>query len=396
MTKRTHDRPSRRVLLKSLPAGALLLHAVARGQQAKRAPGSVRLLIGTSGHGSKGVYAAYFSNGQLSPPTLAAEAANPSFLALPDTSRGQAAPALFAVTQPESENSHASSFAHPASMSDLRGERFTRIGDASSTSTGGCHVSCTRDGSCVFVANYGGGSVASFHADAQGNLTLASLLKFPAADHGPDKDRQTQSYAHSARPSPDEGYVLVNDLGLDRIHILKLDRATATLTPHGEFKARPASGPRHLVYHSNGQWIYSINELNSSIDQLTWDSAAGTLTLRNVVGTLPHFIDWVGKRACEMAFSPGEKFLYASNRVYEDFVVFAVNPQTGVLSAVQHLPNPGKESRHIAVDPTGQWLLSANQFSDDITVYPIDTQTGKLGASTCTVTLGAPSCLLFG
>ena len=114
------------------------------------------------------------------------------------------------------------------------------------------------------------------------------------------------------------------------------------------------------------------------------------------MGTLPHQVDPVGKRACEMVFSRDEKFLYASNRVYEDFAVFSVNPQTGVLANIQHLPNPGKESRHIAIDPTGSWFLSANQFSNDISVFPINAQTGRLGPATSTVTVGAPSCLLFG
>ncbi len=384
---------TRRHLLGSLPAGALALHAVSQGRQAKRLPGTVRLLIGTSGRGSKGIYTAYFADGKLTEPALVAETPSPSFLALPLTP--SAAPVLFAVTQPEDRNSSASSFGHPP-MSDLPGQQFPSVSNASSTSPGGCHVSCTKDGTCVFVANYGGGSVGSFHADAKGSLTLATILKFPATDHGPDKDRQSQSYAHSSVPSPDEGYVFVNDLGLDRIHVLKLDRATATLTPHTEFKARPGSGPRHIVRHSNGRWIYSINELNSSIDQLDWNAATGVLTLRNIVGTLPHQIDPEGKRACEMVFSLEEKFLYAANRVYEDFAVFAVNPETGVLSNIQHLPNPGKESRHITIDPSGRWFLSANQFSGDITVYPIDPATGELSPSSSTVKLSAPTCLVFG
>lgn len=385
---------TRRRLLGSLPAGALALHAVSQGLQAKRLPGTVRLLIGTSGRGSKGIYTAYFADGRLTEPTLAAVTPSPSFLALPQNG-SQTPSVLFAVTQPEDRDSSASSFVHPP-MSDRPGQQFASISNSSSTSPGGCHVSCTMDGTCVFVANYGGGSVGSFHADAQGNLSLATILKFPGTNHGPDPDRQKQSYAHSAVPSPDEGYVLVNDLGLDCIHVLKLDRATATLKPHSEFKARPGSGPRHIVRHSNGRWIYSINELNSTIDQLDWNSSTGVLTLRNIVGTLPHQVDPVGKRACEMVFSPDEKFLYAANRVYEDFAVFAVNPETGVLSNIQHLSNTGQEARHITIDPSGRWFLSADQFSGDIAVYPIDPATGKLSPAASSVKLGAPTCLLFG
>ncbi len=391
MKHRTSHPLTRRRLLRNLPAGALMLHAVARGQQDKRRPGTTRVLIGTSGRGSEGIYAAYLVDGALQPPMLVAPLPNPSFLALP-----QANPSfVFAVTQPESTASAASSFQHRP-VQDTHGDTLPHVSDASSTGLGGCHISTTRNGSCVFVANYGGGSLASFRADAQGKLSLATLIAYPGDSHGPQKDRQDKSYVHSIQPAPGEQFVIASNLGLDRIHILRLDRATATLTKHGEFLTRPGSGPRHMVFHSNGRWVYSINELNSSIDLLDWDATAGTLKLRNIVSTLPHYVDAVGKRACEMVFSPDEKFLYASNRVHEDFAAFRVDPQTGLLGTVQHLPNSGKESRHIAIDPSGRYFLTANQFSDDVTVYAIDPVTGKLGASTGSIKLGGPSCLVFG
>ena len=360
-------------------------------QSAKRAPGTTRLLIGTGGRGSKGVYIAYLSNGQLSEPTLAVEAANPTFLAIPS----QAYPAFFAITQPENLTSHASSFTHPP-MSDRPGEQLEHISDAPSERVGGCHVGVTSDGRAVFVANYRGASVASFYADDAGHLTLASHIDFPPDGHGPNPDRQQQSYVHSALSSPDGSYVLVNDLGLDRIHIFRLDRATAKMTPHGEWKAAPGSGPRHLAIHPNGRWIYCIHELNSTVALLQWDAAKGTLTtIGTPISTLPNDVDVSKSRACELAFSRDLKFLYSSTRVNEYFTTYSIDGQTGALALIQHLPNPGKESRHIAVSPDGEYFLSANQFSDDVSIFPIDTATGKLGERTGMVKLGGPSCLLF-
>ena len=36
-----------------------------------------------------------------------------------------------------------------------------------------------------------------------------------------------------------------------------------------------ASGPRHLVFHPNGRWVYNVNELDSTVDVLQWDAEAG-------------------------------------------------------------------------------------------------------------------------
>ncbi len=382
----------RRTFLTTLPASTVMLHPALQAQQpsAKRAAGTVRLLIGTSGHGSRGIYASYLHNGTLSQPRLIAEATNPAFLAIPDPS----SPFMFAVTQPEDFESHASSFSHEP-MTDTGTETFTSHGDASSGSPGGCHVSVTRDGRCVFVANYGGASVASFLVSPEGKVALASLIKFPSAGHGPNPERQKQSYAHSAVPSPDENYLLVNDLGLDCIHIFRIDHGTAKITPHDEWKAAPGSGPRHIVRHGNGKWIYSINELTNMIDQLAWDPAVGKLTTLSHASTLPPGTDPANKRACEMALSHDNRFLYAANRIYEDFAVFSIDAATGKLTAIQHLANPGKEARHITIDPSGRYLVSADQFSNDVSVFPIDPNTGKLSPRIGIIALNAPSCVLF-
>ncbi len=148
--------------------------------------------------------------------------------------------------------------------------------------------------------------------------------------------------------------------------------------------------------HPNGHWIYCIHELNSTIALLAWDKAKGTLTtVGTPISALPDNIAADGKRGSELVFSRDLKYLYSSIRVEEMFTVFAVNPKSGALTVVQHLPNPGKESRHIAVSPDGAYFLSANQFSDEISVFPIDRATGKLRERTNTVKIGGPSCLLF-
>src|ERR1039458_1622093 len=37
---------------------------------------------------------------------------------------------------------------------------------------------------------------------------------------------------------------------------------------------RPGSGPRHIAFHPNGRWVYSINELDSTIDRFLWTTTS--------------------------------------------------------------------------------------------------------------------------
>ena len=363
---------------------------------ARELAGTRRLLIGTSnptesGGTGEGIFAASFRSGQLGAPTLLAQAISPSFLALP-----RADHPLFAVLGGDGNQSQAASYA--LSQAETHGTSLKPIDTAGSGGGGGCHISTTLDGRCVFVANYGGGSVASFLADAAGKLTRASFIRFPPDEHGPMQDRQEGSHAHSALVSPDGNFVLVNDLGLDRIHVFGLDRKTAKLLPHkpDRWVSEPGSGPRHLVMHPDGKWIYCICELNSTVVQLEWNAIEGTLTTKTVVSTLPAGADPAQARACEMVFSKDLRFLYASNRRgSESFTVFAVDSATGALTQVQNRKNPGHEARHIAIDPSGRWFLTANQFSGDVTVFALDTASGRLGDTVSTIRVNGASCLVF-
>ena len=379
---------NRRSFFRNLSAG-LFLGRYASARQRQSGLSTQTLFFGTAGGGSKGIYRARFdaATGHLSTPELIAAAESPSFLARSIAFH----PDLYAVTGGDAGNAMAATYAITGTDASV----LDSLGAPDAGGAGGCHISVHPDNGSVFVANYTAGSVASFHAGPGGRLHRASYLAFPPDGHGPVADRQAASHAHCALPSPDGGFVLVNDLGLDCIHILDLDRATSTLKPHGAWKGKAGSGPRHIAVHPNGRWIYNINELNSTIDLLDWSAGKGTLTTHSTVSTLTG--PATGKAgACEVILSPDLRFLYASNRVVQDsFAVFAIDPVSGELSLLQIAPNRSKHSRHIAIDPSGQWLLSANQFGDTITVLPRDSRSGKLGEQAASVALGAPTCLLF-
>jgi 6-phosphogluconolactonase len=356
-----------------------------------------RLFIGTAntardGSGTgPGVFAAQFENGKLTQPEIIAKVNSPGFLA-----KAKGSDILFAqATAPNASDKHVSV---AVAYRIGNGHHITEISRAFSQDGSGCHIGVSHDARAVFIANYGPGNVSSFLADGNGKLSEASFIQFPASDHGPDKERQEKAHAHSGVVSPDGDFVFVNDLGCDRIHVYKLDHATAKLEPHkpDHWAGTPGAGPRHLALHPNGKWVYNINEMGSSVDQLQWNATHGVLTTKGTWSTIPQGAPGKDQsRSCEMCFSKNFRFLYASNRIHESFAVFAIDPTTGALKLIQELPNPGRESRHMTIDATGKWLLSANQFSGDISVFPVDTETGKLGERTSMVQLAGPSCLLF-
>ena len=79
--------------------------------------------------------------------------------------------------------------------------------------------------------------------------------RFQYTGHGADPERQAAPHTHCTTVSRDNRYVLVNDLGLDRISVYHLDPHTAQLTPNTPpfYEALPGSGPRSFAFHPSGQ-----------------------------------------------------------------------------------------------------------------------------------------------
>ncbi len=379
---------SRRTFVQKASAVSFAMHPwLAAAQNLNR---ERLLLVGTqTAATSKGIYAYNFdaATGELKQIGLAAEADNPTFLALaPD---GKFVYAANEIDQFEGKKSGAvSSF-----TLDRRSAKLTKINQVASLGDGTCHVSVDHTGRCVFAANYGGGSAASFSV-REGHLSEAvSFLQFEG--HGPEK-QQSGPRAHRVTPSPDNRFLLVNDLGLDTIHIYRLDATTARLTPNdpSEWRATPGSGPRALRFHPNGRWAYCVNELKSTVNVLHWDASRGQLETTQEISLLPEGHQGPSA-ASEIVMDSHARFAYVANRLDDFLVTFAMSPEGDKLTLLNRSSCGGKTPRHIALDPSKAWLLVANQVSDNIAVFARDKQTGHVADQGKSFPLSKPQCLIF-
>jgi 6-phosphogluconolactonase len=338
---------------------------------------------------SRGIYGFRWDadGGTLTPLGLAAATVNPSFLALSPDRRH-----LHAVNEVDAyhgqKSGSISSFA-------IAGDKLRPINVVASMGGGPANVAVDYTGKAVFVANYGGGSAASFRVLPSGGLSKA-VSTFQYTGQGADPKRQAEPHAHCTTVSPDNRYVLVNDLGLDRISVYHLDPLTARLTPNTppSYQALPGSGPRSLAFHPSGRWAYSLNEIASTLDVLTWDAEKGTLSRIQNISTLPE--GFTGSNtAATVAVDSAGRFVYASNRGDNSVAVFSINDRQGTVKPVQHVDCGGKSPRHFALDPGNQWLLVANQDSSNIVVFARNPRTGFLTPSGNQYPLSLPVCLVF-
>ncbi|MGC2583201.1 MAG: beta-propeller fold lactonase family protein, partial [Acidobacteriaceae bacterium] len=206
---------------------------------------------------------------------------------------------------------------------------------------------------------------------------------------------QEGPHAHRVTVSPDNRWLLVNDLGLDLIHIYHLDPANAHLTPNQPpaWHAAPGSGPRALVFHPNGHIAYCVCEMGSVVNVLHWDTQKGTLHELQTISLVPE--DYHGETAgCDIAVTRDGRFAYAINRFYDSAETFSI-AKDGKLTLLARSSCGGKTPRHLALDPTEGFLLVANQDSDNIAVFARDAKTGKLEESGKSYPRVKPQCLVF-
>lgn len=258
-----------------------------------------------------------------------------------------------------------------------------------------CYISLDESGRWVLLANYAGGSVAVYPVLDDGQLGAASeFIQFEGV--GVNPKRQEKPHAHSVRMLPNNHAALVTDLGLDEVKVFWLDLRTGKLHLDQEatFHLHPGAGPRHFDFHPNQQWLYVVNELDSTLAVYSMDLNALRFNHLQTVSTLPEGYDGP-KWAADIHVHPDGKHLVASNRAHESLAVFAIDSNSGKVTLQSVTPSGGKTPRNFTFDPSGRWLLAAHQDSDTVVVFAFDPITGVLTPAGVEVALPMPVCLEF-
>lgn len=354
---------------------------------------SLPLFLGTytpAGGESRGIYAVRLdpATGRLGDPVLVAATPNPTFLAWHPDGR-----TLYALGESGPINGKPG-----GALVAYRYEAATgELAPLATEPTGGpslAHVGIDATGRVAAVISYHGSQLASFPLGADGKPGTRASLITHAGRLGPNAKRQDKPHPHSVTFSPDNRFVYVCDLGLDRIICYHLDPATAGLTPAGETATQPGAGPRHSKFSADGRFLYVINELDSTVATYATEPATGVLQPRQALSTLP--AGYAGENICaEIRLSQDGRFVYGSNRGHDSLAVFARDSAKGTLRLIEIVSAGGKHPRNFNLSPDGRWLVCANRDSDNLTVFKVDPATGRLAATGRPTPVPQAVCVLF-
>jgi 6-phosphogluconolactonase len=376
---------SRRRFLGAVSAFTLLDQAL------EAQPATGRILLCSAARAGGAIHSAAWNsaNGEIGTLHEAVKVVSPAFMAF---ARIAGNTYVYAVSEANGSKAIVSAFAANPDSGELR-----LINTQPSEGDGPTHISVSPDARVLALANYTGGSITTYRIDGRGALS-APVSHIQYSGHGPNPDRQESAHAHSARFTPDGRYLLVNNFGLDQILIYRVDLRTAEVTPHTTpvWLAKPGSGPRHIVFHPNGQWFYCLNELDSSVSILRWNNGEGLITPAGRVSSLPKDFPPGTAFSGEIQVSPDGRNLYIGNRVASDtMAVFRIDKAGSALTLIQLASNGGRNTRHFTIAPTGRWLILCEIGSNSVVVLERSASTGRLSAPVHTYPLDSPMFVGF-
>jgi 6-phosphogluconolactonase len=170
------------------------------------------------------------------------------------------------------------------------------------------------------------------------------------------------------------------DKCIDRRSVLKAGAALAAAGPallrggHAEAQANPATALRAYVGafttpdrkgHGGGINVYRV------------DPTSGAWTHEQLLEAVnPSFL----------TLDREQRFLYSVHADLEEVSAYAIDKQSGRITALNRQSCGGKNAVHLSIDPTGRWIVTANYSAGSVGVVPIE-KDGSLGPRSDLVTL---------
>ncbi|MEX2606506.1 MAG: lactonase family protein [Kiritimatiellia bacterium] len=320
----------------------------------------LQLLIGSYTHGNKtgageGITLARFDlqTGELRSESVFREMVNPSYL----TAEGGF---VYAVSE---------QFDRPGQVVCLErnGSELRERWRASSGGLATCHLTLDNRRGVIHAASYMDGKLISLNA-----RTGERLFYTAYEGQGPDIERQKRAHAHQACVTPDGAFLLVPDLGSDKVWRHPLSPEGIPGEVPDACVLPPGTGPRHLVFHPDLPLACVLGELDGRVHVIDWQTARCVCSPVSMAPT-----GWPGPHgASAIRLHPRLPYLYAAHRASRQLSRLRIGPD-GAVAPADLFDAGGREPRDFVLTSDGNWLLVACQHSDCVAVHRLDAE-GRL------------------
>lgn len=343
--------------------------------------------IGTQGEGpGEGIVAIHVdqNTGAMTNLGTVAEEERPTWT-LPDPQK----PVLYAVSEVGNRDERCGAIMSYR-IADARGtlRPITRR----RTSGGPTHLDMSTSGEMLYCANFGGPQAVAVRVGTDGFLDSISDV-VTTTGTGPHR-RQKVPHPHGVTIDPSGRFLLVPDMGADRIFVYEIDAQNLRPAKIPFLQLPAGCGPRFVLFGADGRFAYMVAELSGQVFQLGWNGEIGKCSILGHVNLdAPDATYEPG--AAAFGLSADGRFLYISNRATNEICTFAIASETGALSLKQVLASGGEKPWGLGLSPCGKWMLVANQASNNVSIFQVDVQSGLLKKLEASLEIRTPTSAAF-
>lgn len=321
--------------------------------------------------------------GKLSKVTTVKNILNPSYLTLSLNGKY-----VFACTESKTKNSGSvSSFEF-----NPENKTLNLINSQKSGGENPVYLTAHENGKWLINGNYTEGS-ASVYPVSENGMIHPMVQNFQFIEGSINAGRQERSHIHSTVFSPNSDYVFMPDLGADKIRCYKFNDQKNEPLEGCEIPYTPTnlgSGPRHFTFHPNGNFAYCIEELTGTVSVYRYFDGA-LKSIQRINTHSEKFKDDFD--SSDVRVSPDGKFLYASNRGFENNIAIFSIQNNGTLRTIGYQSIFGKHTRVFAIDESGKFLITTNAQSGNVTIFKRDQKTGLLKKVGNKIKIKSVSCV---
>ncbi|WP_407176621.1 lactonase family protein [Bradyrhizobium sp. STM 3562] len=164
------------------------------------------------------------------------------------------------------------------------------------------------------------------------------------------------------------------DKRINRRIILKAGTALAAAGPallrRGHAEAQPRADRKTALFAYVGAFTTAERKGHGGgINVYRVDPTSGVWTHEQLLETVnPSFL----------TLDRAQRFLYAVHADLDEVSAYAIDKQSGRITALNRQSCGGKNPVHLSIDPTGRWIVTANYGAGSVGVVPIE-KDGSLG-----------------
>ena len=277
----------------------------------------------------------------------------------------------------------------------ITGNTLTLINHRPVRATVPCHIALNPDETCLAFAEYTHAVAGVFDLAPDGALAETPPATVTHVGSGPDKSRQEEAHAHCATFTPDGRFLCIPDLGSDRVVAYSMVGRNTGLKPVDALAITSVAGagPRHLVFHPNGQFAYLLHELDNTLTsfRFTGDAFIRLHTLATVPARCPR----AQSKASALKFSADGRRLLASNRGHDSIATFDVDPDNGRIELLALSALAGSFPRDFAFVPGEAFLVVGHETSNTVCTYAYDAASGRLTPACGPYAVHRPVCVVI-